>query len=69
MQKYKPQYILTFLNRIANTYINNTVRLNDGTVGEIVLINKRLTRPTIRTGPQEFINLEERLDLYVQAII
>lgn len=69
LQKYKPQYILTFLNRIANTYINNTVRLNDGTVGEIVLINKRLTRPTIRTGPQEFINLEERLDLYVQAII
>ncbi len=69
LQKYKPQYILTFLNRIANTYINNTVRLNDGTVGEIVLINKRLTRPTIRTGPKEFINLEERPDLYVQAII
>lgn len=69
LQKYKPKYILTFLSRIANTYINNTVRLNDGTVGEIVLINKRLTRPTIRTGSQDFINLEERPDLYVQAII
>lgn len=69
LQKYKPQFILTFLNRIANTYINNNVRLNDGTIGEIVFINKRLTRPTIRTGSEKFINLEERLDLYVQAII
>lgn len=69
LQKYKPKYILTFLSRIANTYLNNTVRLNDGTVGEIILINHRLTRPTIRTGRQDFINLEERPDLYVQAII
>lgn len=69
LQKYKPKYILTFLNRIANTYVNNNVRLNDGSTGEIILINKRLTRPIIRTSTQEFINLEERLDLYVQAII
>lgn len=69
LQKYKPRFILTFLNRIANTYINNNVRLNDGTVGEIVFINKRLTRPTIRIDSERFINLEERLDLYVQAII
>lgn len=69
LQKYKPEYILTFLNRIANTYINNTVRLNNGVVGEIILINKRLTRPTIRISQNEFINLEERPDLYVQAII
>lgn len=69
LQKYKPKFILTFLNRIASTYINNNVRLNDGTVGEIVFINKSLTRPTIRIGLDKFINLEERLDLYVQAII
>lgn len=69
LQKYKPQFILTFLERIANTYVNNDVMLNDGTKGEIIFINKRLTRPTIRTESQEFINLEERLDLYVQAII
>lgn len=69
LQKYKPRFILTFLNRIANTYINNNVRLNDGTIGEIVFINKRLTRPTIRIDSERFINLEERLDLYVQAII
>lgn len=69
LQKYKPQYILTFLNRIANTYLHNNVLLNDGTTGEIIFINKKLTRPTIRIGAQEFINLEERLDLYVQAII
>lgn len=69
LQKYKPKYILTFLSRIANTYVNNTVRLNDGTVGEIIFINNHLTRPTIRTDSQAFINLEERPDLYVQAII
>ena len=63
------QYILTFLYHIANTYINNEVLLSDGSSGKIVLINKKLTRPTIQLDNGNFINLESRLDLYVQAII
>lgn len=57
--KYKPQFITSFLEHIANTYINNDVMLSNGMTGKIVLINKhRLTRPVVRLEDGIFINLE-----------
>ena len=69
LTQFSPKYILTFLEHIANTYINNEVLLSDGSQGKIVLINQKLTRPTIELHNGNFINLEERPDLFVQAII
>ncbi len=70
LSKYKPQYILTFLERIANTYVGNNVLLSNGVTGKIVLINKQfLTRPVIQISDEEFINLEKHPEIYVQAII
>ena len=69
LQRYKPRYILTFLEHIAHTYLHNRVLLNNGQTGEIIFINKRLTRPTIQIAPSRFINLEEHPELYIQAII
>lgn len=69
LTQFNPKYILTFLDHIANTYINNEVLLSDGSSGKIVLINQKLTRPTIQLDNGNFINLENRLDLYVQAIV
>ncbi len=69
LTQFNPKYILTFLEHIANTYINNEVLLSDGSSGKIVLTNQKLTRPTIQLDNGSFINLENRLDLYVQAII
>lgn len=66
---YDPLVILTFLENITQTYIHNTVQLNDGRTGEIVLINKmNLTKPVIQCG-NEFINLAEYPDLSISAII
>lgn len=49
LQKYRPKYILTFLNRIATTYQNNRVLLNNGQSANIVMINpKHLTKPMIQ---------------------
>lgn len=49
LQKYDPEYILTFLEHIVNTYLNNRVLLSDGRKGEVVLINKlALSRPLIQ---------------------
>lgn len=49
LQLYSPKYILTFLNRIANTYQNNRVLLNNGQSANVVMINsKSLTRPMIQ---------------------
>lgn len=70
LNKYKPQYIMTFLERIANTYVNNNVLLSNGVTGKIVLINRQhLTRPVIQTADETFINLEKHPEIYVQAII
>lgn len=61
---------MTFLERIANTYVNNNVLLSNGMTGKIVLVpRQRLTRPVIQTADETFINLEKHPEIYVQAII
>lgn len=70
LQKYGSRYILTFLNRIIDTYICNSVLLNDGTCGKIVLMNqKSLSRPVIHTLTNEYIDLTKHPELHIQAII
>lgn len=66
--KYDPKYIMTFLEGIVQTYINNTVKLSDGTIGEIIMINKlELSRPIIRIG-DAYINLMKHRDLHIVAL-
>ena len=67
LQLYSPKYILTFLNRIANTYQNNRVLLNNGQSANIVMINdKRLTRPMIQLDNGSVVDM---LDLPEWEII
>ncbi|HHV09316.1 MAG TPA: HD-GYP domain-containing protein [Clostridiales bacterium] len=66
--KYDPKYIITFLEGIVQTYIHNTVQLNNGMVGEIILINKlELSRPTIKIG-DDYINLMKHRDLQIVSL-
>lgn len=68
--KYHPRYILTFLEKIANSYLNSDVLLSNDQSARIIYINHKLTRPVVQVeGESEFINLEERPDVYIQAII
>lgn len=68
-QKYDAEFILIFLERVICTYLQNKVRLNNGQEGEIIYINKeKLSRPIIRIK-DKFINLMERNDLSIEAII
>ncbi len=69
LHKYHALYILTFLERIAESYLNSDVLLSDNSIGRIVYINKRLTRPIVQLDNQKFINLEENPDIYIEAII
>ncbi|MCI8485040.1 MAG: HD-GYP domain-containing protein [Lachnospiraceae bacterium] len=58
LQLYSPKYILTFLNRIANTYQNNRVLLNNGQSANIVMINsKHLTRPMIQLDDGSVVDM------------
>lgn len=69
LQKYKPKYILTFLEHIAATYQNNRVLLNDGTGAKIVLLNHRhLSKPLVQLDDGACIDLDKS-PLYIQSLI
>lgn len=67
--KYDPKYIMTFLEGIVQTYIHNTVRLNNGMEGEIIFINKmELSRPVVRAG-NRFIDLTKQRDIQIACVV
>ncbi|MBQ9765496.1 MAG: HD-GYP domain-containing protein [Lachnospiraceae bacterium] len=69
LQQFDTLFIMTFLNKIADTYNHSAVRLNDGREGEVIMINKNnLSRPVVRVG-DTYIDLSTEKDLFVDAII
>lgn len=61
IHKYEMKYILTFLENVANSYLNHTVTLSNGMEGNVIFINRNnLSRPIIRTENNEIINLQEQ---------
>ena len=70
LQKYRPHVILTFLERIANTYQNNRVLLNNGTQGTIIMLNSsHLSRPIIKLDNDEFLDLSLNSSLCITQIL
>lgn len=68
-QKYDSNYILTFLEYIVNTYLNNRVRLSNGMEGTIVLINKLdLSHPMVHCDGS-YIDLSHERGVTIEAII
>lgn len=69
LQKYDAQYLLTFMENVANTYLQNRCRLSDGQLGEIIYINRdKLSRPMVRCG-ENYINLADRPDLTIEELL
>ncbi len=67
--KYDPKYIITFLEGITQTYIHNTVKLNNGEQGEIIFINKMdLSRPVIKSG-DDYIDLSKNKELQITSLV
>lgn len=67
--KFEPGYLMTFMERIVESYLHNIVRLSDGREGEVILINKlSLSRPVVRIG-DEFVDLSKQHKLMIEAII
>ena len=67
--KYDPNVLLPFINHVVSSYLHTNVRLSDGRIGEVVLINSnRLSRPSIMCSG-EFIDLSKRPDLSINAIL
>lgn len=68
-QKYNPRYVLSFLENVVLTYMNNRVRLNNGVEGDVVFINKHhLSKPLVRFRDR-FIDLSEHPELFIESIL
>ena len=69
LQKYDPHFILTFLENVVNSYINQRVRLSNGMEGDVIFINPvHLGRPTVKVG-SDFIDLSTRKELDIEALL
>jgi putative nucleotidyltransferase with HDIG domain len=70
LQKYDPAYLLIFLERVIESYINNWVLLSNEEKAEIIMINKYdLAKPVVRTQHSDFIDLSKERDIEILAII
>lgn len=69
-QKYHTKYLLVFLNRIATTYQNNRVLLNDGRACKIVMLNQNyLSKPMVQFDDGTCIDLATERDLYINKVL
>lgn len=67
--KYGTHYLMTFLERIVLTYMHNNVRLSDGRIGKVVMINKMaLSRPIVKVG-EDFVDLSTEKNLTIESIV
>ena len=70
LQKYNPGFILTFLERIAATYQNNRIILNDGRSANIVLLNKNhISKPMVQLQDGSCIDLAREPELFIKSIL
>ena len=68
LSKYKPQYILTFLEHIANAYQNNRILLNDGRSANILNSN-HLSSPMIQLDDGTCLDLYREPNLYIKSVV
>lgn len=67
---YDAEYLLKFLNCIADSYVDAAVLLSDGSRGKIVMINKdKLTRPLILLDNGQAVDLSKKKDLSIDKIL
>lgn len=67
--KYEPEYIMTFLRNVADTYMQNDVILSDGRRAKIVFINKNAVSRPIVECEEGFVDLSKETNLSIENII
>lgn len=70
LQKYDVIFIMTFLESVVNTYIDNRVRLNDGRIGTVKWINRqRLSKPMLQLENGTFLELAKNPEISIEQIL
>lgn len=69
LRHFDPQYILPLMEMIAQSYIGNNVVLNNGVIGEVIMLNKHsLARPIIKTE-RDYLDLSKDKSLRIKQVI
>ena len=69
LSKFDSRYMMTFIERISQNFIQHDVLLTNGQVGTIVMLNKTdLTKPLIQIGTY-FMDLSIRNDVGIKKIL
>ncbi len=67
--KLDPAFVLPFLKNVVSSYIHTNVKLSDGQIGEVILINDRdFSRPIVKCG-DKFIDLSKTPGVTITAIM
>lgn len=67
--KYDMKFLQPFLNGVVQTYMNNSVQLNNGKIGKIIMLNNQsLSRPVIQVENQ-FIDTSKEKSVHIESII
>lgn len=67
---YDTKYLLTFLDQIMYSYLNYTVKLSNGEIGRIILMQRnQLNKPVIALSGDRFIDLREEPDLNIVGVV
>ena len=70
LQKYDVVFIMTFLESVVNTYIDNRVALSDGRIGTVKWINKqRLSKPMVQLENGDFLELAKNPNLSITQVL
>ena len=70
ISRYDTQFLMTFLENIAETYKDNRVILNDGRSADIAILNKsRYSKPVIRFFDGSFLDLAQTPDIWIQSVL
>ena len=68
--KYDTGYYMTFLERMVEEYIGKEVMLSDGTICNVVLINKqKYSRPMVKSTDGNYIDLATQKNLSIKALV
>ena len=70
LQKYDIVFIMTFLENVINTYIDNRVLLSDGRIGTVKWIDKQnLSKPMIQLQDNSFLELAKEKNISIVQIL
>ena len=68
-EKYDIKYLITFLERISETYINKYVHLSTGETGRIIMINKNdLSRPLVQID-DSYLDLSRNRKIAIEVVL